>query len=107
MNSGDSGIELVDLSLTAASIAVYLPHQPWLITKLTINDDIIRATFPLCSCERKLQTSGVRFGVVDLAGWSKKQRRSRYKVRCSAQACKQFDENHMFLFYSCCVAEVV
>ena len=44
-NSGDSGIELVDLSLTAASIAVYRPQPPWLITKLIINDDIIRATF--------------------------------------------------------------
>ena len=44
MNSGDSGIELVDLSLTAASIAVYRPQPPLLITTLTINDEIIRAT---------------------------------------------------------------
>ena len=44
-NSGDSGIELVDLSLTASSIAVYRPQPPWLITTLTINDEIIRATF--------------------------------------------------------------
>jgi hypothetical protein len=34
-NSGDSGIELVDLSLTASSIAVYRTHPPWLITTLT------------------------------------------------------------------------
>ncbi len=44
MNSGDSGIELVELSLTAASIAVYRPQPPWLITTLTINDETIRAT---------------------------------------------------------------
>ena len=37
-------IELVDLSLTAASIAVYRPQPPWLITKLKINNEIIRAT---------------------------------------------------------------
>jgi hypothetical protein len=45
VNSGDSGIELVGLSLNAASIAVYRPQPPWLITTLTINDEIIRATF--------------------------------------------------------------
>ncbi len=44
-NSGDSGIELVDLSLAAASIAVYRPQPPWFITTLIINDEIIRATF--------------------------------------------------------------
>jgi hypothetical protein len=54
----DSGIELdVDLSLTAVSIAVYRPHPPWLITKLIINDEIIRGTFSCysCSCEGKLE----------------------------------------------------
>ncbi len=45
VDGGDSGIELVDLSLTAASIAVYQPQPPWLNTKLIINDEIIRATF--------------------------------------------------------------
>ena len=47
----DSGIELVDLSLTAESMAACRAQLPWWVAKFTVTDRV-RATFPSCSCRR-------------------------------------------------------